>query len=98
MISLHLSICHAFACHLLILLGHLYLLGLHLAVPELIVLQGHCCRLGPSQTEITYIHTALTCQKYILRFEVSMHHIGRVEEVHRAQEVVHDRYDMTLRE
>lgn len=27
-----------------------------------------------------------------------MHHIGRVEEVHRAQEVVHDRYDMTLRE
>ena len=98
MFTLRLSVCHDFACHLLILPCHLYVVGLYFSLPQLVILQGHGCGLGASQTEIAYIDTALTCQKYILRLEVSMHHIGCVQEVHGAEEVVHDRYDVTLRE
>ena len=89
-------LCYAFARHLLILLRHLYVLVLNFSVPQLVILQGHCCRLGASQTEIAYIDAALTCQQNILRFEVSMHDICCVEEVHCTEDVVHNRYDMSL--
>lgn len=62
-----------------------------------VVLQGHSRRLGASQSKITYVDTALACEQYILRFEVPVHNIGRVKEVHRAQEVVHNRYNVLLR-
>ena len=70
----------------------------HLLSVQLVVLQGHSRWLGTSQSKITYVDTALACEQDVLWFEVPVHYICCMKEVHRAEEVVHDRYNVLLRE
>ena len=41
------------------------------------------------ETEVTDLGSALTVNKNIGRLDVSVHDVGRVQKVHRAQQVVH---------
>ena len=45
-------------------------------------------RNSPRQTKVTQLDLAVNINKYIGRFDIPMHYVGRVEEVNRAQSVI----------
>lgn len=46
--------------------------------------------------KVTDFDMALVVNKNVSRFEISVHHVGRVDELQAAKQVVHDDFDMLV--